>query len=204
MSNYLRPNTGVTITVAASDKLATYSDGKYSVSQVVGYPNVPETEDSLFNGSGANTTAAFTLATEVTIQAGDFGLYYETGTGPVIPEITNRYGRGVTATALNATGTITAAMILGGIVTSTTASGVTATLDTGAVMDAVIDADVGDYFDWSVINTGGSNSFTVTAAASGHTVVGDGVCVTGTSCMYRTVKTAAATWVTYVLSSAAS
>jgi hypothetical protein len=203
MSNYLRPHTGVTITVAASDKLATYSQGDYSVSQIVGYPNVPETEDSLFNGSGGNTTAAFTLATEVTIQAGDFGLYYETGTSPVVMDRTNRSGNGVTATALAATGTLTAAMILGGIVTSTTAAAVTATLDTGAVMDAVIDADVGDYFDWSVINTGGTNSFTVTAS-DGHTVVGDGVCVTATSCMYRTVKTAAATWVTYVLSSAAS
>lgn len=204
MSNYLRPNTGVTITVAASDKLATYSQGNYSVSQVVGYPNIPETEDVLFNSSGANLTSAFSSATEVTIQAGDFGLYYETGTAPAIGERTNRFGNGVTATALNATGTVTAAMITGGIVTSTTASAVTATLDTGAAMDAAIDADVGDYFDWSVINTGGSNSFTVTAAASGHTVVGDGVCVTGTSCMYRTVKTAAATYVTYVLSSAAS
>jgi hypothetical protein len=94
-------------------------------------------------------------------------------------------------------------MSLGGIVTSTTAAAVTATLATGAVMDAAIDADVGDYYDWSAINTGGSNSFTVTAS-EGHTVVGDGVCVTGTSCMYRTVKTAAATWVTDVLSSAAS
>lgn len=203
MSNYLRPNTAATITVAASDKLATYSAGAYTVDQTVGYPNIPDTEDNLFTGSGSNTTSAFSSATSVTIRAGDYGLYYETGTGPVISEITGRFGQTVTATALNATGTLTAAMIFGGIVTSTTASAVTATLDTGAVMDAVIDADIGDYWDWSVINTGGTNSLTVTAS-TGHTVVGDGVCVTGTSCMYRTVKTAAATYVTYVLSSAAS
>lgn len=97
----------------------------------------------------------------------------------------------------------TAAMITGGIVTSTTASGVTATLDTGAAMDAAMDADIGDCWEWSVINTGGTNSLTVTAS-SGHTVVGDGVCVTATSCRYLTVKTAAATYVTYVLASAAS
>ena len=204
MSNYLLPNTAVKITVAASDKLATYSIGSYLVTQVVGYPNVPDTEDEVFNGSGANTTSAFSLATEVYIRAGDNGLWYETGTGPVISEETGRYGsRGVTATALNATGTLTAAMIFGGIVTSTTAAAVTATLDTGAVMDAVMDADVGDSWEWSVINTGGTNSLTVTAS-TGHTVVGDGVCVTATSCRYLTTKTAAATYVTYVLSSAAS
>lgn len=201
MSNYLRPNTGVTITVAASDKLATYSQGNYSVSQVVGYPNIPETEDVLFSSSGANLTSAFTNATEVTIQAGDYGLYYQTGTAPVVLE---NPATGNTATAVNATATVTLEETTGGIITSTTASAVTGTLETGAVIDGKCDFAVGDFWDWSVINTGGSNAFTVTAAASGHTVVGDGVCVTGTSCMYRTVKTAAETYVTYVLSSAAS
>ena len=204
MSNYILPNHAVSFTVAASDKIATYSQGSYSIDQTVGYPNIPDTVDNVFSGSGANTTAAFSTARTVTIAAGLYGLWYETGTAPVVMERTNRFGNGVTATALNATGTLTLAMTLGGIVTSTTASGVTATLDTGAVIDGLIDLDVGDYWDWSVINTGGTNSFTVTAAASGHTVVGDGVCVTATSCMYRTVKTAAATYVTYVLSSAAS
>lgn len=204
MSNLLQPNTGVTITVAASDKLATYSASDYLVTKTIGYPNLPNTVASVFAGSGANTTSAFSAATTVTIQAGDAPLYYQTGTGPVIQERNNRFGTGVTATALNATGALTTAMILGGIVTSTTAAAVTATLPTGAALEAVIDGNVGDYFDWSVINTGGTNSFTVTAAASGHTVVGDGECVTATSCMYRTVKTAAATYVTYVLSSAAS
>lgn len=203
MSVLILPNHGVEITVAASDKLATYSAAPYSVTKTIGYPNIPDTVADVFVGTGSNTTAAFSAATSVTIQAGDAPLYYETGTGPVVSERNNRFGQGVTATALNATGTLTAAMIFGGIVTSTTAAAVTATLDTGAAIDAVIDADIGDYWDWSVINTGGTNSLTVTAS-SGHTVVGDGVCVTATSCMYRTVKTAAATYVTYVLSSAAS
>lgn len=203
MSNFLLPQHAVTLTVAASDKLATYSLGTYSVTKTVGYPNVPDTTASVFSGAGLNTTAAFSAATEVTIAAGDYPLYYETGTGPVISELGNRSGKSVTVTALNATGTLTAAMIFGGIVTSTTAAAVAATLDTGAVLDAVIDADVGDYWDWSVINTGG-NTFTVTAS-SGHTVVGAGVAVvTATSSQFRTVKTAAATYVTYCLASAAS
>ena len=36
MSNYLLPHRAVTITVAASDKLATYSRGTYVVDKVVG------------------------------------------------------------------------------------------------------------------------------------------------------------------------
>lgn len=97
---------------------------------------------------------------------------------------------------LNATGTLTKALIEGGIVTSTTAAGVTATLDTGAVMDTGSDLGVGDSFDWSAINTG-ANAFTVTAAASGHTVVGAGAVAAGTSGLFRTRKTAAETFVTY-------
>lgn len=197
MSNYLLPNHGVEITVAASDKLATYSTGSYSVTMTVGYPNLPDTTASVFSGSGANTTAAFSAATTVTIQAGEAGLWYETGTGPVITERQRIFGYQDTPGTLNATGTLTAALILGGIVTSTTAAAVTATLNTGAVMDAVLDMDVDDSFDWTAINTGGTHAFTVTAAASGHTVVGQGAVTTVLSGRFRTRKTAADTFVTY-------
>jgi hypothetical protein len=193
MSTMLLPYQGVTITVAASDKLATYSAARYLVTKSIGYPNVPATVSNVFENSGANTTAAFSAATSVTIQAGNAPLYYQTGTGPVVVE--RPYTQGTPGT-LNATGTLTAALILGGIVTSTTAAGVTATLDTGAVMDAVLDMAVDDSFDWSAIATG-ANTFTVTAAASGHTLVGSGAVATVTSGRFRTRKTAADTFVTY-------
>lgn len=198
MSNYLRPNTGVTLTVAASDKLATYSLASYSVVKTVGYPNVPATTASVFSGSGANTTTAFSSATSVTIQAGADGLWYETGTGPVVIERGRLFGYQGDPGALNATGTLTAALILGGIVTSTTAAAVAATLDTGAVMDTVIDMDVNDTFVWSAVNTGGSNAFTVTAS-TGHTIVGAGAVAANTSGRFMTRKTAADTFVTYRL-----
>lgn len=200
MANYLLPNRAVTITVAASDKLATYSRGKYVVTQTVGYPNVPETASVVYANSGANTSAAFSTAAEITIAAGDYPLWYETGTGPVIPERANLMTYQADPGALNATGTLTAALILGGIVTSSTAAAVTATLDTGAVMDAVIDLDVGDAFYWSAINTGGANAFTVTAAASGHTIVGAGAVAASTSGRFLTRRTAADTYITYRLS----
>lgn len=192
-TNVILPNHAVTFTVAASDKIATYSLGDYSLSQVIGFPNRPGIDDVVFAGSGANTTAAFSAATPVTLRAGDFPLYYETGTGPVIYDRANYQGAPGT---LNATGTLTAALILGGIVTSSTAAAVTATLDTGTVMDQVIDMDVDDAFIWSAINTGGANAFTVTAAA-GHTIVGAGAVAASTSGRFLTRKTAANTYVTY-------
>jgi hypothetical protein len=73
---------------------------------------------------------------------------------------------------------------------------VVATLDTGAIMDAAGTFAVNDAFFWSAINTG-SNSFTVTAAASGHTVVGAGAVASATSGRFMTRKTAANTFVSY-------
>lgn len=197
VSNYILPNTAATFTVVTSDKLATYSLGAYDVDQIVGFPNYPNAEDSLFSGSGANTTAAFTVDRSVTIRAGDYPVYYATGTGPVIVERANLESYQAAPGTLNATGTLTGALILGGIVTSTTAGAVTATLDTGAVMDAVINADANAAFEWTAINTGGANAFTVTAAASGHTVVGAGAVGANTSGRFLTRRTAADTWVTY-------
>lgn len=195
MANYLLPNHAASFTVAASDKIATYSLGDYVITKTVGYPNVPDTTAAVFTGSGANTTAAFSAATEVTIAAGDNDLWYETGTGPVVIERQNYMAAPGT---LNATGTLTAALILGGVVTSSTAAAVVATLDTGAVMDVAIDLDVNDAFDWAAINTGGANAFTVTAS-TGHTIVGAAAVAASTSGRFRTRKTAADTYVTYRL-----
>jgi len=47
-----------------------------------------------------------------------------------------------------------------------------------------------------VINTGGSNAFTVTAA-TGHTIVGAAAVAASSSGLFRTRKTAANTFVTY-------
>jgi len=99
---------------------------------------------------------------------------------------------------LDATGTLTAALLQAGIVTSSTAAAVVATLDTGTAMDTAMGAfmNIGDAFDWVAINTGAANAFTVTAAAT-HTIVGSGVVALGTSATFRTRKTAANTYVTY-------
>lgn len=98
---------------------------------------------------------------------------------------------------LNATGTLTAALVTAGIVTSTSAAAVAATLDTGTAMDTALanDIAIGEAFEWSLINTG-PNTVTVTASA-GHTIVGTATVVTVVSGYFLTRRTAANTWVTY-------
>jgi hypothetical protein len=109
----------------------------------------------------------------------------------------------VTAAALNATGTLTAAMMTGGVVTSTTAAAVTATLDTGANLEAALKTllgpvlPVGLAIEFSVVNTG-ANAFTI-ATAAGWTDGGGGfqAVAAGTSDQFRVVRTAANSYTIY-------
>lgn len=189
----IAPYTSATVSVAASSAIAVWSANTYQVSTSTGFANYPTPVPTLaYNGLGNYTSAAYTAATTVTIQAGGAPLYYNVGTGPVVFEQPNYQA---TPGTLNATGTLTGALIMGRIVTSSTAAAVTATLDTGAVLDAIQTFAVGDAFDWTVINTGGSNTFTVTAS-TGHTITGSGAVANSTSGRFRTYKTAANTFVT--------
>lgn len=100
---------------------------------------------------------------------------------------------------LNATGTLTAALLSSGIVTSSTAAAVTATVDTGTAMQTALpDMQIGDSMTVSIINTG-PNTFTYTAA-SGHTLVGAGAVATATSAKFLVRKTAANTFISYRIS----
>lgn len=176
-------------TVPAGARVAAYSDGEYTVTEL---RNGDTLRVPLFSGTGAFTSAALASATRVEFSGGSYmPLYYSVGTDAFITELPTQGDPGT----LNATGALTAALLSTRIVTSTTAAAVTATLPTGAVMDLASSFVIGDSFDWSAIATG-ANAFTVTAAA-GHTVVGAGAVATGTSGRFRTRKTAADTFVTY-------
>lgn len=183
------------VAVPVNGIIATWSAGKYSIEQQVGYPNYPATNKSIFNGSGNNSTSAFSIAGNAIIRATSYPVYYNVGLSPAVIEERNYQP---TPGVLNATGALTTALLLTGIVTSTTAAAVAATLDTGTVTDTCLSMAINDCFFWSVINTGG-NTFTVTAA-SGHTLVGSGAVATVTSGRFMTRKTAANTFVTYRLS----
>lgn len=199
MSNRLPANGLVELTIAAADRVAIWSRAPVKVYQQLGVPNFPSTF-SLIQDVAAKTeyrSSAFATGAVIRIEADAADVFYAVGVTAVITENIGQRAQPAPG-VLNSTGTLTAAMIAAGIVTSTTAAAVTATLDTGAVMDAALEMDIGESFDWSAIATG-ANAFTVTAAASGHTVVGAGAVATGTSGTFRTRKTAADTFITYRL-----
>jgi hypothetical protein len=110
------------------------------------------------------------------------------------------------AAVLNATGTLTAANLLAGIITSTAVAAVAATLPLATAVDTAIpDAAVGDSFEFSVINTSttGADTFTI-GTATGWTLVGSMVITPvtagGTSGRFRAAKTAAGAWTLFRLS----
>jgi hypothetical protein len=199
MSSIIYNQGTATVLVPASGSVAVYSRDGATVRQLTVTPNQPPSYGILgFALPGVSATfGPFTNATTVEINGNAGESYYSVGTAPAISDIQAAQFQ-PTPVALNATGALTAAAILGGIVTSTTGAAVAGTLPTGTVLDAASTLAVGDSFDWSVIATG-ANAFTVTAAGS-HTIVGTAVVATVTSGLFRTVKTAAATFVTYRMS----
>lgn len=189
----------VAVAVAASDILSVKTKGKAKVYQVTTYVDRPSVRVLLLEvDNDEGQTAAFSAAGTVEIEAGASEVHYTVGTdSQVLDEggVRTNYVVG----ALNATGTLTTALCLGGVVTSSTASAVAATVDTGALTDLGSNFDIGEGFQWSVVVTGATNAFTVTAA-TGHTVVGEPVVAADSSGLFLTLKTAADTFVTYRLS----
>jgi hypothetical protein len=72
-----------------------------------------------------------------------------------------------TVSAINATGTATAAQVATGYITSTSAAATTITLPTGTLLGAALGATQGTVFDLYVDNTGGANTVTMAVATNG-------------------------------------
>jgi len=196
-----RQGQSVDITIPAGGKIAVFTNGKATISQIGG-PTLAKLTEAIVIGTATNgvpyLSAAFTNATPVRVNnLVEAPVYYQYGVGLAAPPVALDGLYQGTPGTLNATGALTTALIQGRIVTSTTGAAVAATLDTGTVTDATGVYAIGDSWDWTVINTGG-NAFTVTAAA-GHTIVGVAAVATVTSATFRTAKTAANTFVTYRL-----
>lgn len=198
MDQIVYPNGQAKVTIPAASSIAVFSAGPSTVSRLLGYPNMPESKSVLGVVNGAQVVyGPYASGATIIIDGGPANTFYEVGVAPIVQCCYATQYQPVPGT-LNATGALTAALILAGIVTSTTAAAVAGTLPTGTVLDAAASFAIGDSFDWSVIATG-ANAFTVTAAA-GHTIVGTAVVATVTSGLFRTVKTAANTFVTYRMS----
>lgn len=202
MSFFVQPQGLAVVQVPASGSIAVFCQGQATVSRIstsANYPDQPVLLGTVNNGQVV--FGPFTAATSVQVEAsGGVQTFYEIGSSPAVMQNRLSYQVQPTPGTLNASGTITFALISSGIITSTTAAAVTGTLATGAVMDASSSFAIGDSVDFSVINTGATNAFTVAAAASGHTVVGNMTVALSSTGRFRTTKTAAATFVTYRLS----
>ncbi len=193
-----RQGNTVTLNIPASSGIAVWTQGKALIYQIVQGATIPTSPQALLATATAGvpySSGVFSAATKLVIENfGEYPVFYNVGLTPrSLTQIQSALYQPTPAT-LNATGALTGALIMTGIVTSTTAAAVVATLDTGTVMDTNAIFAVGDCFDWSAVATG-ANSFTVTAAAT-HTLEGSGVVATGTSGHFRTRKTAANTFVT--------
>lgn len=187
------------VAIPAGESIVVYTQDQAQVFQLGLFPNQPPARSLLGTVVNSTTTfGPFTTAATVTVVGGAGVTFYSIGVAPAVIETKASQIQG-DPVAVNVTGAVSAAAIQGGLVTSTTAAAVAGTVPTGAVMEAAVQWAIGDSVDWSVIATG-ANAFTVTAAASGHTLVGSGVVATVTSGLFRTRKTAFETFITYRLS----
>jgi len=183
------------VTLTANQSIAVYTSDKAVVTQLVGYPNEPTKPTVLGTVSGGQTVfGPYSSGATIIIEAQAAQVSYQVGTAPLVM---SQYDSQIQAApvAVDVTGAVSAAAIMGGLVTSSTATAVAGTIPTGTVMDAASTFAVNDSFNWSVINTG-PNTFTVTAA-SGHTIVGAAAVATATTGNFRTRKTATNTFVSY-------
>ena len=191
-----------TVTVPAGEKIAVQAYSPASVFQEVGYPNFPESQDLLTVVD--NTTyvsAAFTNATNVTIQAGASGANYAVGIAPTITNNGNWQPQDAPADIADGGSMIaTAANVLTGIVTATPTATRSIQLPTGANLDLATEWAIGDSFDFSVITLAAfALSITVN---TGVTIVGSAAtaATSGASARFRVRKTAADTFIVYRVS----
>ena len=191
-----------TVTVPAGEKIAVQAYSPASVFQEVGYPNFPDSQDLLTVVD--NTTyvsAAFTNATNVTIQAGASGANYAVGVAPVITDDGNWQLQGAPADITDGASMIaTAANVLTGIVTATPTTTRSIQLPTGANLDLATEWAIGESFDFSVI-TLAAFALTITVN-TGVTIVGSAAtaATAGASARFRVRKTAADTFIVYRVS----
>lgn len=199
--SFVYPNGTATITVAAGDSVAVYSQASgVQVIRNVGFPNYPTQPEELVGPAAFTQTiyGPYASGAELVINANATPVYYTTGTAPIIPVIYHWQYQD-DPVAYTGADTVDPADMLGGLCTLTQTTGATValTLATGADLDAATNFAVGDSFDWNIINlSSGSNTGTLTAS-SGHTIVGNAVIAITSTGRWRTRKTAADTFVTY-------
>lgn len=173
-------------------------------------------QGSIGAGSTVTTQYGF-VASNLTGATNNFGFYgniasasgrynfYASGTAP------NYYAGDIrtnttvteatTVTNSDSSTTLTAANLLGHIVSGTPVAGINYTLPTGTSLDSAFqNLSDNQAFNWSVINLAAATHAITLLANTAHTIVGNAVVQANTSGTFRTRKTAANTFVTYRIS----
>ena len=201
MSLIVPPFGSVDVIVPASGIVTAFSQGAFTINQQITNTNVPGMFSVLTSqaaGAAAPyTSSAFTNGAVVRIEAsGGKEVSYDVGLAPAAKLGRATTHQGSVVTAITIASTLTVPQICGGIITSTSGGTIALTLPIGSVMESSGSWQIGEGVIWSVIVLGAGGG-TVTAGASGHTVVGAGAVATGTSGHFLTLKTAASTYVSY-------
>lgn len=99
-------------------------------------------------------------------QSGNTGYFYGLTIGPG-GVVNGGPGGHPSPVAVNATATLTAAQVLSGYLTSTSAAATTLTLPTGTLLGTALGAKQGSTFELYVDNTAGANTVTMAVATNG-------------------------------------
>ena len=184
------------VTIPANESIALLSITQTNVFKVVGFPNYPEQNDLESTFTGYKVLGPYSAETTLIINAGAAPVEYQIGVAPVVFG-SNYQG---TPTTQNSAATLTTAKVMSGIITTTQATGATIAvlLPNGADMELAAQFDVGDFFDWGLVNLStGANTVTITNAASGNNINGAAIVAVTSSAQFRTYKTATNTFATY-------
>ncbi len=197
MSNSVIASQGTAeVVVPANESVALLSITQTQVFKVVGFPNYPEQNDLESTFTGYKVLGPYSAETTLIINAGAAPVEYQIGVAPVVFG-SNYQG---TPTTQNTAATLTTAKVMSGLITTTQATGATIAvlLPNGADMELAAQFDVGDFFDWGLVNLStGANTVTITNAASGNNINGAAIVAVTSSAQFRTYKTATNTFATY-------
>ena len=196
----IAPQGTATVTLTAGQKIQVQTQDSAVISQVVGYPNYPSTEDVLATvTNGTYTSSAFANGAVLIVQAGGLPVVYDIGTEPVV-SIGGNFGRQGAPAGIPDGGSmvITAAELMTGLITATPSAGRNVQLPTAAAIEAAATFAVDDSFDFSVQTLAGfaltiTTNTGLTLQASGVT----GPATAGLAARYRLRKTAAGAFSVY-------
>jgi hypothetical protein len=197
MSNSIVASQGLaTVTLTAGQSIALNSLTETTVFEQVGFPNYPSQNDLEATFTGYDVLGPYASGATLVIEAGAAPVAYQVGIAPVVAGVNYQ----ATPTTQNSAATLTTAKVMSGLITTTQTTGgtIAVLLPNGADMDLAAQFDVGEYFDWVLVNLStGSNTVTITNAASGNNINGNAVVAITSSARFRTYKTAADAFATY-------